>query len=336
MYMYMYMYVHNKYMTARAMHACHLIALHNRIKPAHYNACAAKYDDSDTRTYNYKYNTLFQLLSEVDRMASAWIHSTKAPKTDGLITSYQSLPHTGRQYQACIKTKLSLLMKRMLNMSKCSQSSRSLLVQMRDRLKVALEREGIAPPESSNSPQPGRTTPEAHSSTFRSATTACKGAEQTNRIQTTFTNTARSAHANLNLRHLDCAYCIGFMVQPVCLPCGHSVCKSCLDKTVVGGGGGGQLLACPCCGHTFPTVPLGFGGASSDSLASERRSNSATNDASNGRRPTVILQNALQKWYPDWVESGKHKDEGNVFANEGDFPMAVHWYSKALQTGQWK
>ena len=268
-------------------------------------------------------------------MASAWIHSTKPPRTDGLITTYQSLPQTGRQCQACIKTKLSLLMKRMLNMSKCSQSSRSLLVQMRDQLKVALEREGIVPPDSPY-PQPTSSTPQAHSSTCNAPTTRSEAASTA--------STAAAHHGahpgtNLNLSHLDCAYCIGFMVQPVCLPCGHSVCKSCLDKTMVGGGGAGgdQLLACPSCGHTFPPVPLGFGGTNSSgsSGGGERRSNSttATNSAVNGRRPTVMLQNALEKWYPDWVESGQHKDEGNVFANEGDFPMAVHWYSKALQTG---
>lgn len=323
------------------MHACHLIELYNRIKTSLlYNTFVSEQSTYNRRSFRHTraYYTLFSA-SSVVRMASAWIHSTKAPRTDGLITSYQSLPQVGRQCQACIKTKLSLLMKRMLNMSKCSQSSRSLLVQMRDQLKVALEREGIVPPESPNSPQSGCTTSEAHSSTSRchAATTACKGAEQTTKTQAN--STRSSAHANLNLRHLDCAYCIGFMVQPVCLPCGHSVCKSCLDKTMVGGGAGDQLLACPCCGHTFPIVPLGFGGAgsSSSSSASERRSNSAINNAGgNGRRPTVILQNALQKWYPNWVESGRHKDEGNVFANEGDFPMAVHWYSKALQTGQWK
>lgn len=279
-------------------------------------------------------------------MASALIHSAKAPRTDGLVTTYQSLPSAGRQCQARIKTKLSLLMNRMLNVSKCSQSSRSLLVQMRDHLKVALEREDIAPPEppsSSLSPPPlpnCTTTPEPHSSSVHSP----------DRTQATITNsgTARnSAHPiNMNLRHLDCGYCIGFMVQPVCLPCGHSVCKSCLDKTMVGGGGvsGDHLLACPRCGHTFPNVPLGFSGPHSNnsgggsSLAAERRSNGANsvNAGAGGRRPTIMLQNALQKWYPDWVESGKHKDEGNVFGNEGDFPMAVHWYSKALQTGKWK
>ena len=268
-------------------------------------------------------------------MASAWIHATKTPGTDGLVTSYQSLPSAGRQCQACIKTKLSLLMKRMLNMSKCSQSSRSLLVQMRDHLRVALEREGIVPPESQTSPQPNQaaTTPEAHSS----STSHVHSAEHTNRTRAASTNsdTARSsAHpTNLNLMHLDCGYCIGFMVQPVCLPCGHSVCKSCLDKTMVGGGD--QLLACPRCGHTFPTVPLGFSGANTNSSgeAAEKTNGAISNAAGGGRRPTVILQNALQKWYPDWVESSRHKDEGHVFANEGDFPMAVHWYSKALQTG---
>jgi hypothetical protein len=82
-------------------------------------------------------------------------------------------------------------------------------------------------------------------------------------------------------------------------------------------------------------VPLGFSGAADNSgSAAERISNGGSVALGwNGRRPTVILQNALHKWYPDWVESGKHKDEGNVFANEGNFPMAVHWYSKALQTG---
>ena len=285
-------------------------------------------------------------------MASAWIQSTKAPRIDGLVTSYQSLPSAGRQCQDCIKTKLSLLMKRMLNMSKCSQSSRSLLVQMRDHLKVVLEREGIAaPPDSQNSPQLPNTrtvspAPEVHPPAFSS--TSHVHSEHTNRTQAaTFMSSSDSAArssarypTNLNLMHLDCGYCIGFMVQPVCLPCGHSVCKSCLDKTMVGGGGAvgasDHLLACPSCGHTFPTVPLGFSGGADASSGTEGRSNGAVgsmNVGGNGRRPTVILQNALHKWYPDWVESGKHKDEGNVFANEGDFPMAVHWYSKALQTG---
>ena len=212
-------------------------------------------------------------------------------------------------------------------MSKCSQSSRSLLVQMRDRLKHSLEREGIAPPSDSPpcSVQPRIVTPEP----------TPLAVQRSELAPTDSFGVHAGGSINLNLRHLDCAHCIGFMVQPVCLPCGHSVCKSCLDKTMVGGAGstgGEQLLACPSCGNTFPLVPLGFN--SSSSTTEKSSSSGAANAPANGRRPTVILQNALEKWFPDWVESGKHKDEGNVFANEGDFPMAVHWYSQALQTGE--
>ena len=257
-------------------------------------------------------------------MASAWLQSTKASRTDGLVTTYQTLPQPDR-HQVCVKTKLSLLMKRVLNMSKCSRSSRSLLVQMRDRLKDTLEREGIVPPES----------PFSHLSTCESHLLNSANCEPQPTRDEAFSDNDSPTHSpsasagaiNSNLRHLDCAYCTGFMVQPVCLPCGHSVCKSCLQKTAVGG----DLLACPSCSQTFPCVPLGFGSNSGSS--SENGHGGRTASSADYRRPTLMLQNALLKWYPEWVESAKHKDEGNVFANEGDFPMAVHWYNKALQTG---
>ena len=51
-------------------------------------------------------------------------------------------------------------------------------------------------------------------------------------------------------RLLDCSSCEGFMAQPVCLPCGHSVCKCCLYKlrssfTL-------SSILCPQCKHTCP------------------------------------------------------------------------------------
>ena len=238
-------------------------------------------------------------------MASTRLHSSRA---DGLVTTYQSLPQADRQ-RVCIKTKLSLLMKRVLNMSKCSQSSRSLLVQMRDHLKEALEREGIVRPDS---PFDSATYPAPWSRRTSAASTECVGRSSV-------------AAAGMAMNYLDCAHCIGFMVQPVCLPCGHSVCKSCLDKTVVGG----DVLACPYCSQAFPSVPIGYGCSDSSGGPVDGAVSNI-----NARRPTLMLQNALPKWYPEWVESAKHKDEGNVFANEGDFPIAVHWYTKALQTGE--
>lgn len=274
-------------------------------------------------------------------MASAWLQSTKASRTDGLVTTYQKLPHSQVDLQrVCFKTRLTLMMKKMLKMSKCSQTSRSLLVQMRDQLKEALEQEGIVAPDSAataarfSHPQQQELSQETSSNTQLLALDGRIGAASTDEAR----STSRSGLPVM--RHLDCAYCAGFMVQPVCLPCGHSVCKSCVDKTVVGG----DLVVCPACNQTFPYVPLGFGSNNSS------RSNGGSGESgktgtggggggaslprSDGRRPTLILQNALLKWYPEWVESSKHKDEGNVFANEGDFPVAVHWYSRALQTGE--
>ena len=111
-------------------------------------------------------------------------------------------------------------------------------------------------------------------------------------------------------RLLDCSSCEGFMAQPLCLPCGHSVCKCCLYKlrssfTL-------SSILCPQCKHTCPHKPPG---------------------QSDDRKPTLVLQNAFQKWYPRWLEACKYREEGNRFAQEGDFPLAVHWYNKAADTG---
>jgi hypothetical protein len=52
------------------------------------------------------------------------------------------------------------------------------------------------------------------------------------------------------------------------------------------------------------------------------------------RRPTVVLQNAFMRWYPGWAECCKYREEGNRFAQEGNFPLAVQCYNKALETGE--
>lgn len=108
---------------------------------------------------------------------------------------------------------------------------------------------------------------------------------------------------------LDCVNCEGFMAQPVCLACGHSVCKSCMERPLSGIGG---LLLCPRCKQRSHRQPAGLTG---------------------DRRPTLVLQNAVQKWFPRRLEACRHREEGNTFAKEGDFPLAVHWYTKAVETG---
>lgn len=109
----------------------------------------------------------------------------------------------------------------------------------------------------------------------------------------------------------ECPSCLCFMVRPVCLPCGHSLCKPCLDRG--SSRFSGDSTRCPECQQSWPVVPPGF--------ICERK-------------PTLVLQNAFLKWYPRWAECCKHREEGNKFAQEGDFPLAVQWYSKALETGK--
>ena len=221
-------------------------------------------------------------------MASAW---TYLPQEES--SSAFSLPKPSRRScrvsVTCSnwKSRVALLMKRALNMSCCSQQSRVLLAAMRSQLKVALEeRELAASPSSPSS---------ASSSNLPPSYTAI----------------------------VSCNNCGGFMVQPVCMPCGHSVCKGCMEKSTMLSG---DNLVCPKCNQTCPKVPKAMASSGEgDSTGSPERH----------RMPTLTLQNAFCKWYPKWVESTQCREEGNRHANQSDFVSAIRWYSQALETGQW-
>ena len=195
-----------------------------------------------------------------------------------------------KEHDTYFKSKLSVLLGRVMYLSNCSKSSRALLAALRGQLKSALGQRGLL-----------------------------AGVDTT------------QLAPNSPSAHFDCEYCKGFMVQPVCLPCGHSVCKSCVDnlpKSCMNI----QSLVCPRCNSTFPKVPPAF--ALAPSSSGEGRNSKAP--VEQNRKPTLILQNVLRKWYPKWVESCKYREEGNQFANEGDYPLAVHWYTKAIETGGWE
>ncbi len=120
-----------------------------------------------------------------------------------------------------------------------------------------------------------------------------------------------TAPADVRCKLLDCPSCEGFMLQPLCLPCGHSMCKSCVYRPPWGGGVDGDVL-CSTCRQRWPWTSPGCSGE---------------------RCPTLVLLNVMEKWYPKWVESCRHREEGNKFAVEGDFPVALTWYNKAMETG---
>ena len=109
----------------------------------------------------------------------------------------------------------------------------------------------------------------------------------------------------------ECSCCLCFMVSPVCLPCGHSLCKTCLERGSGRPSAGATL--CPECKQSWPLVPPGM---------------------SELRKPTLVLQNAFRTMYPRWAECWEDKEKGNVHAREGKFELAVRWYTKAIETGK--
>ena len=106
----------------------------------------------------------------------------------------------------------------------------------------------------------------------------------------------------------DCNHCLGFMVHPLCLPCGHSMCKACCAKSCTG-----DAIVCAGCKKSWPKTMPGT--------------------KNRERIPNIVMQTLFQKWFPHWVASSKHREEGNTFAGEGDYPLAVVSYDRALETG---
>lgn len=134
------------------------------------------------------------------------------------------------------------------------------------------------------------------------------GSRQSRALFTVSKNKLSSAAAQEHLSprdtsFFDCLYCEGFMAQPVCLPCGHSMCKTCTDKLANTRSG-----ACPKCKEPITSCP-------------------------SGRTPTLMMRDTLTKCFPEWLESCQFREVGNTFANEGDFPIAIEWYNKAISTG---
>ena len=116
------------------------------------------------------------------------------------------------------------------------------------------------------------------------------------------------------LAALNCHCCSGFIIEPVCLPCGHSLCTNCIQKTVSNGSIlRKQQIECPTC---------------------KQRWNYHGRDGT-GRHSNVLLTKIWNKSFPKRRKAFEHKEDGNKLATEKDFPLAVESYTKALQEGMY-
>ena len=59
-----------------------------------------------------------------------------------------------------------------------------------------------------------------------------------NHLSTIITHTPSTPY------HLNCGGCCGVFIEPVCFPCGHSLCKSCAER-LVRRGSGSSVICCP-------------------------------------------------------------------------------------------
>ena len=111
-------------------------------------------------------------------------------------------------------------------------------------------------------------------------------------------------------RLLDCSACEGFMSHPICLPCGHSLCHLCMEKTSEQYSQ--NTIVCPRCQEPHSKIPVGF-------LTS--------------RKPTLLLQSLYQKCCPNMLECCTYRELGNKFAQGNSFITAIEHYNTAFETG---
>ena len=52
-------------------------------------------------------------------------------------------------------------------------------------------------------------------------------------------------HTPSNPNHLNCGACCGIFVEPICFPCGHSLCRLCAER-----------LIRPCSGNSVVCCPI--------------------------------------------------------------------------------
>lgn len=116
---------------------------------------------------------------------------------------------------------------------------------------------------------------------------------------------------------LKCGCCSGLIMDPVCFPCGHSTCKTCIDKLPappLASSQQSRLVECPQCKQPWSVYIESSG---------ERR-----------RNPTVLVTSLWDKHLAAQCKAAGLKEQGNTFATEGEYWRAVESYSQSLVAGK--
>ncbi|XP_075999515.1 LON peptidase N-terminal domain and RING finger protein 3-like isoform X2 [Genypterus blacodes] len=107
----------------------------------------------------------------------------------------------------------------------------------------------------------------------------------------------------------SCRLCLGFLFEPVTLPCGHCFCKKCLERE--------KKEKEPEKEQERPTV------------CKECRHSAKVDDVQN-YRVNVVLSSLLAKWFPTLHQAGQLRREGNGLYAERKMEAALEKYDQAI------
>lgn len=100
-----------------------------------------------------------------------------------------------------------------------------------------------------------------------------------------------------------CKMCDSLCNEPLTIPCGHTFCRTCLEK---------DPGKCIRCGSVFD-------------MKSESISTLKTN---------ILMLKTVEKWFPKEATAVKLKNQGNLLFSQKKFETAARIYTKAIEEGK--
>ena len=102
---------------------------------------------------------------------------------------------------------------------------------------------------------------------------------------------------------MACGICLALWADPVTIPCGHTFCRKCLEKT--------KSKNCKKCGVII------------------NRPRCWT------LKTNVLLNTTIEKWFPKELQAARLKNEGNKCFERRQFSEAIGKYSEAFVNGKY-